>query len=544
MSITIALLAATIGLPLVLLMACTVRPVRERMLNFLPYVPLPALATALLGAHGEALVLGNARLPLAFALDQPGAIVLGVAALLWIAGGAYAATSMRGRPDAGRFAVCWLMTLAGCMGVYLAADMVGFYGLLALLSVGASCLVMHDATPDARRAGAIYLGLALLAEAFMLMAFVMLATIAPNNSLWIGDAAAALAGSPWRNAVLALLVIGFGMKAGMVPTHFFMPLAYRAAPIPAAAVVSGAVVKASVLGLIRFLPHGVVLPDWGMVLAAIGFLGAFYGVVVGLTQAHPKTVLAYSSVSQLGYIVAIVGIGIAAGDDGARLVAAFYAANHVLVKGALFLAVGVISATGRRQLWLVLGPATVLALSLGGLPLTGGALTKAVAKGLMGDGMAATLATLSAIGSTMLMFHFIRCLRDAAMSKPEARAAIGMVVPWLAMVVASLVVPWILFLSAHGYALSDALNAKDVWSAFWPVMLGTLFAIGLPRGQKRLPRIPEGDLVVVLSLADRGASVISETFVTMDAALRRWPMASLSLLCVVLFFGVTLVAGR
>ena len=544
MSTTAILLAATVGLPLVLLLACTLRPVRENMLNFLPYVPLPALAAALLGVNGEPLVLGNERLPLAFVLDLPGAILLGVAALLWIAGGFYAANSMRARPDSGRFAVCWLMTLAGCFGVYLSADMVSFYGLLALLSVGASCLIMHDGTPGARRAGAIYLGLALLAEAFMLLAFVMLATITPDNSLWISDAAAALADSPWRNAIIALLLIGFGMKAGMVPAHFFMPLAYRAALIPVAAVVSGAVVKASVLGLMRFLPHGIALPDWGMALAAMGFLGAFYGAALGLTQTHPKTVLAYSSVSQMGYIVALIGIGIAAGDEGARLVTAFYAANHVLVKGSLFLAVGVIAVTGRRQLWLMLVPAAVLALSLGGLPLTGGALTKEVAKGVMGDGPAYTLAIVSAIASTMLMLHFICCLRSAAASQPEARAPAGLMVPWLVMAIGSLVIPWALFLAVPGHALADALSAKSLWSAFWPVMVGTLLALGLARWRRRLPQIPEGDVVVALNFAGGGASVVSTLFGNLDAALRRWPLASLSLLCVTLLFGVTMAAGR
>ena len=317
-------------------------------------------------------------------LDRPGAILLGVAALLWIAAGAYAASFLRGRPDSGRFVVCWLMTLTGCVGVFLAADMVGFYFLLAVLSVGASALVMHDRTPQAWRAGAVYLGLALLAEAFLLGGFVLLAQAMPGGSLLIRDAASALAGSPWRDLTLALLIAGFAMKAGLVPLHFWMPLAYGAAPIPAAAVLSGAVVKASVLGLLRFLPLETALPGWGGALAAAGLFAALYGVAIGITQTQPKVVLAYSSVSQMGFILAVIGMGMTAGDSGVALAAVFYAAHHVLVKGALFLAVGVVAATGAPRLRPILLPAAVIALGLGGLPFTGGALAKFAVKGIAG----------------------------------------------------------------------------------------------------------------------------------------------------------------
>ena len=87
---------------------------------------------------------------------------------------------------------------------------------------------------------------------------------------------------------------------GLVPLHVWLPLAHPAAPMPASAVLSGAIIKAGVIGLIRFLPFDGALPDWGAVLTAVGLLTAFYGVAVGITQANPKTVLAYSSVSQMG----------------------------------------------------------------------------------------------------------------------------------------------------------------------------------------------------------------------------------------------------
>lgn len=107
-------------------------------------------------------------------------------------------------------------------------------------------------------------------------------------------------GSEWRATILTLLMLGFGAKIGLVPFHIWMPLAYRAAPIPAVAVLSGAGVKAGVIGLIRFLPMDVAMPEWGAALATAGLISAYCGVAVGITRPNPKTVLAYSSVSQMG----------------------------------------------------------------------------------------------------------------------------------------------------------------------------------------------------------------------------------------------------
>ncbi len=533
------LLAIALAAPLGMLLACFWPRALDRMPSLLALAPIPALAAVLLAADDSTLIVGSARLHLTFALDLPGALLLGVAALLWIASGAYASQYLQGRPNRGRFAVCWLMTLTGCVGVFLAADMVGFYFLLALLSLGACGLVIHHETHRAWRAGAIYIGLALLAETFLLMAFVLLAAQIPGDSLLIRDAAAALPASPQRDLILALLIAGLGMKAGLVPFHFWMPLAYSAAPTPAAAVLSGAAVKASILGMIRFLPLETALPDWGTALAAAGLFAALYGVVIGITQRDPRVVLAYSSVSQMGFIVAVIGMGMIAGDGRAALAAAFYAAHHVLVKGALFLSVGVIAATGSRRLWPMLLPAAIIAVGLGGLPLTGGSLAKIVVDGPLGDGTANRIATLSAILTTLLMLQFLRSLARTASHDPQATAAAGLVWPWLAATVVSLVVPWTLFLAVPGGTLPDPLAPAVLWKALWPVLVGAILAMALWRW---LPRIPEGDVVVVLDAGTRVAVAWGKTLERMDSTLRQWPAAGVSLLILTIALGAALFA--
>ena len=543
MTASALLIATAVGAPLAMLLACLAPAFRKRMPALLGLAPIPALAAALLADH-TLFMFGNAQFKLAFAMDKPGAMLLTVAAILWIAAGVYATTWLRSTGNAGSLVVCWLMTLTGCVGVFLAADLVGFYFLLAVLSVGASGLVLQGGTSKALRASAVYLGVALLAEAFLLAGLVLLAVVMPHESLLIRDAAAAISTSPWRDLTLALLIVGLGMKAGLVPLHFWMPLAYDAAPIPASAVMSGAVVKASALALIRFLPFDAALPDFGLPMVAIGFFGAFYGVVIGLTQSEPKLILAYSSVSQMGFLVAVIGMGLAVGDSGSAMAASFYAAHHVLAKGALFLAVGVVATTGRHRLWPVLLPAAVLALGIGGLPLTGGALAKLAVKPVLGDGLAGRLADLSAIGTTLLMFHFLSRLAASTAAMPTTSAPVGFALPWWVMFVAAIAVPWILYPVTGIGILPYALQPGILWAASWPMLIGTVPVLVLWRWGRHLPTMPTGDLMVAGERALRKVIIWGDGLERAEGLLRRWPVATMMLLALALFFGETLMDWR
>jgi multicomponent Na+:H+ antiporter subunit A len=529
-----ALLGLALALPLGMLLACLSQRLRARMPGWLAVAPVPAFAAALL-APGGTLQLPQLLLGVRLELDAPGAILLGVAALLWMAAALYVAAWLRGRTDGGRFAVWWLLTLTGSLGVFMAADLVGFYLLFSLVSLAAYGLVIDDGTVEARKVGLIYVSLAVLGEAFLLMAFVMLAQATPDPGLLIREAVAALPTSAWRDATLALLILGFGVKVGMVPFHIWMPLAYRTAPIPAAAVLSGAAVKAGVIGFIRFLPLHAALPGWGEALVVTGLFSAFYGVAIGITQANPKSVLAYSSVSQMGVIVTVLGMALAAGDREAMLPVAFYAAHHTLVKGGLFLAIGAARAGGGRRLWLVLLPATVLALGMGGLPLTGGGLAKLVVKPELGDGIVGLLGSLSSAGTTLLMIHFL--LRLAAIPRHDERS--GFRLPWLIVGVMAIAVPWALYILVLRGDIAYALSLAALWSAIWPMLLGALLAVGLWRWGADLPRVPDGDITVLVAKdAIRGTHAIGAAMESLDGVLRRWPVAVLLLLA-----GAVVLAG-
>jgi len=537
-SVAGALLFAAVAAPLIMLLACASRRIRDRVPSLLALAPAPALAAALLAPSSTTLVLPEPPFRMTLALDLPGAMLLGAAALLWIVAGAYASAYLRGDVNAGRFAEWWLLTLTGNIGVFITADLVTFYLTFSMVSLAAWGLIVHDGTPGGRRAGIVYVALAVLGEAFLLMAFVFLASASTNGSLSIRDALSALPTSPWRDATLVLLILGFGVKIGLVPGHVWMPLAYTAAPVPAAAVLSGAAVKAGVIGFIRFLPLGGAMPEWGAVLAVAGISSAFYGILVGITQPNPKTVLAYSSVSQMGLLAAALGLGLAAGDIGAAPGVSFAAAHHTLAKGALFLAIGV-SVTAGPRLWPVLAPAAVLALGLGGLPLTGGMLAKLALKAQFGEGIAATLATFSSAGSTLLMLHFLRRL---AQTTPRGPAPAALTRPWLIMALAAFAVPWLLYPMVERERILAALAPAVLWAAAWPVLAGGVLAVGLWRWGDRLPRVPEGDVVVAGEAAMRSTAAWGEALERAEGLLRQWPVASLSLLTLVIVLSVAMLA--
>ncbi len=535
-----ALLGAALALPLALLIACAWPGARDRMLPALAFAPLPALAAALLVDRDAVFVVVSAGAYQGqLALDAPGALLLGVASLLWSAAGAYAATYQREQPNRGRFATAWLLCLFGCLGVFLAADMPLLYMMLASMTLGAGALVFQDESPAARRAAGIYLGLALAGETLVLIALVLLAHAA--GSWLVRDAALALPHADQRDLIIALLMVGFGLKAGLVPLHVWMPLAHAAAPMPASAVLSGVVVKAGIIGLIRFLPLDPSLADWGNALAIAGMFTALYAVAVGVTQAHPKVVLAYSSVSQMGFTVAVIGMGIASADPDGPLLAAFYASHHVLVKGAMFLLVGVVAATAAARLRGTLAMAALLAIGLGGLPFTGGAVAKLAVKGTLGGGWAATVAYVSAVGTTLLMLHFLRRAMANAATPADARAGAGLRWPWWFTAVAAIVVPWSLYLGLSLGTLEELVTPKAVWSGVWPAVVGALLAASLARVEARLPRIPPGDVAVVIDVAARGAARAGAAIERADAVLREWAIAGIALLAVAVAIGTALL---
>jgi formate hydrogenlyase subunit 3/multisubunit Na+/H+ antiporter MnhD subunit len=306
-------------------------------------------------------------------------------------------------------------------------------------------------------------------------------------------------------------------------------------------VLSGVLVKAGVIGLIRFLPFEAGLPGWGTALVVLGFVTAYYGAAVGFTQTRTKTILAYSTVSQMGLLAVLLGTALVNADPAGLDLVAYYGVHHTLVKGGLFLAVGIMAVTAGKQRWPVLVLTAILALSLGGMPLTGGALAKLAAKPKLDSGLVSVAMSLAGAGSTMLMLHFLRTVMREPVADATSHAPMAEMLPWLVVVVVSLVVPLSLYPAISGESLSYILSPASLWKLLWPMALGPIAMIWLSQVRSLPGSILEGDIVGLLPGAMPFVHRAVAQIGNIDAELRRWPTASLLLIGFAVLLGGALM---
>ncbi|PWB66034.1 MAG: NADH/ubiquinone/plastoquinone (complex I) [Bradyrhizobiaceae bacterium] len=505
-----------------------VAPLSRRPLRLLPWAAVPGLATALLAPLDIAMEQPAVLLGLHLRLDRMAAVFLAFGSLLWVLAGAYAQSYLAGSGHARSFAVFWLLTLAGLLGVVLAADVVTLYAAFSLMSLATFGLVIHDRTASARRAGLVYIVLAVLGEITLVAALMLAASGA--DSLLFADVSAAVARSPWSTAILAGLLVGFGIKVGLVPLHVWLPLAHPEAPTPASAVLSGVIVKAGIIGLMRLVPADGMPDAWTEMVVVLGVVTAYYGVLVGLTQTDAKAILAYSTLSQMGLLVAVLASGLAAKAAGTLDAVTLYASHHGLAKGALFLAIGVVAACGARWRGPVLVVTALAALAIAGLPLSGGAFAKLAIKDVAGAGATGTLVAVSAVGTALLMLRFLQVLSRAP-GKPAETANWGLLVPWAAAAAAAFAVPVLWGPDLAGKPAAAAMSVHGLWTAAWPILFALAAAVFVLWRRWRIPlAIPRGDLVVLgetlLRRIGAGLGRLNARLARLFQRRRRWPAPS------------------
>lgn len=441
-----------------------------------------------------------------FNLDVLRTVFLAFTALLWAVAGWFAGYYESDDARRGRFGFFFLASMAGNFGLIIAADVPGFYACFVLMTFAAYGLVIHSATTEAVRAGRVYLMMAIFGEVFLLAAL-YLAVQAAGGFDWaaIGPAVA-LADN--RNLILWLALIGFGVKAGAVPLYFWLPLAHPVAPTPASAVLSGAMIKAGLIGWLHVFPVGeLMLPGWSGLLIAAGLIAALGGVAIGLFQTDPKTNLAYSSISQMGVMTVLFGITLVAGPNWeiVALTLALYACNHALAKGALFLGTGVVIATGHQRM-LILAGLALAALAIAGAPFTGGAVAKYAMKdaALLAPGFwpvaLAILLPLSALGTALLLGRFLWLCADKKATSGQA-PKLNLVLPWAFLLAMVLLVPFQLNRHVVTEVAGLAFPSGGIFAALWPILLAGLILLAASRlsGRRLLNwTIPPGDGIVLI----------------------------------------------
>ncbi len=322
-----------------------------------------------------------------------------------------------------KFYSLFLLMLGGMNGVIATGDMFNLYVFLEIAAIASYALVAFGTEREELEAGFKYMVMGSLASCFILLGIVFLYSF--TSTLNMADMSLALAdrsGSPLLLFVSAIFLMGFGLKAALMPFHAWLPDAHPSAPAPISAMLSGVLIK--VLGIyaimrVFFSVLGVTDTE-SYALMVLGSLSMVAGACLALGQTDIKRMLAYSSISQVGYIFLALGLGTPWGLLGALL----HLLNHAVFKSLLFLNSGAIEySTGTRDLKQMGGLAQKLpvtgytslvgALSISGLPPLSGFWSKLIiilAAVLAGQYVFAAIATAVSI---LTIAYYARLQREA-----------------------------------------------------------------------------------------------------------------------------------
>ncbi len=277
--------------------------------------------------------------------------------------------------------------LAGMATVLLADDAYAFMVAWEVMALSSYFLVTTDhKIPEIRRAGFLYLLIAHVGAISLLLTF---GVLQGGHGDYTFDTMRFAQLTPfWSSVVYLLALFGFGAKAGLVPLHVWLPEAHPAAPSPVSALMSGVMLKTAIYGLLRvtFDLLNIQIAWWGTLALALGLITALYGVIFAAVQSDMKRLLAWSSIENIGVILAAFGLTLIFYTEGKGALAAltltallYHAINHAFFKGLLFVGTGsVLHATGVRHMgylgglmrfmpwtaWLTL----IGALAIAGLP--------------------------------------------------------------------------------------------------------------------------------------------------------------------------------
>jgi formate hydrogenlyase subunit 3/multisubunit Na+/H+ antiporter MnhD subunit len=231
--------------------------------------------------------------------------------------------------------------------VFAAGNALFFFMAWEVMAVISYFLVVFESEQEGNeQAGLIYIVMTHIGTAFLMIAFMIMFAYTKSFDLFgSSDAIPAAA----KNLMFVLFLIGFGVKAGVVPVHIWLPYAHPAAPSNVSALMSGIMIKTAIYGLIRFVLCYLHVQHtwWGVLILCIGMISAVLGVAYALMEHNIKRLLAFHSVENIGIILIGLGISFTAFSQGneflggvALAASLLHTFNHTLFKGGLFLGAG------------------------------------------------------------------------------------------------------------------------------------------------------------------------------------------------------------
>jgi formate hydrogenlyase subunit 3/multisubunit Na+/H+ antiporter MnhD subunit len=334
-----------------------------------------------------------------------------------------------------------------------AADAVSFLLLWEVMALASTMLVLteHARGAEVRSAALWYAGMTQLSFVLILLGFGVLAS--SSGSVSFAAMAAVDPGTPSASVAFVLLALGFATKAGIVPLHVWLPRAHPVAPSHVSAIMSAAMVKLGVYGVLlvslRVLPGG---PGWwGLLLLALGAVSAVYGILQASVASDLKRLLAYSTTENVGLMFLAAGTGLLLRSvavpgpaDVAVASCLLLVASHAAFKSTLFLGAGsVLHATGERDLDRMGGlaarmPVTSAAFGIGALgaaalPVTAGfisewALLQALIHGARPENRLVAVAmpvavAVVALTAGLALMTFVKAYGIAFLARPRSAGA-------------------------------------------------------------------------------------------------------------------------
>jgi multicomponent Na+:H+ antiporter subunit D len=373
---------------------------------------------------------------LAFEVEPLGLLFALVASFLWIVTTIYAIGYMRGHEEENqtRFYFFFAIAIAGAIGVAFSPNLFTLFAFYEVLTLCTFPLVTHHQTDEARRAGRVYLGVLLTTSiAFQLLAIIWTWQLAGTVEFTQGGILAGTASAGVLGAILVLFVFGVG-KAAVMPFHRWLPAA-MVAPTPVSALLHAvAVVKAGVFTILKVSVYVFGLDLLGA-LAATAWLAwvaaatIILGSLIAFTKDNLKARLAYSTISQLSYIV----LGALLANRWGVIGGGMHIAMHAFGKITLFFAAGAILVAAHekdisrmhglgRTMPITFGAFFIGALSIIGLPPAGGSWSKwFLGMGTLEAGQVGLLAVLM-VSSLLGLYYLLEVPVKAFFFKPPEDA--------------------------------------------------------------------------------------------------------------------------
>jgi multicomponent Na+:H+ antiporter subunit D len=324
-----------------------------------------------------------------------------------------------------------LMMMAGMNGLVLVTDFFSVYLFLEVAAIASYALVAYGLEHDELEASFKYLMLSVIASAAILLSIAVI--FGMTGSLGFASVAAGLRTLDAKFVVgfcAALFIMGFGLKAALIPFHAWLPDAHPSAPAPISAMLSGLLIKVSgVYALTRvFFNVFGLTPALSQVMMWLGVVSIVVAAFLALGQKDMKRLLAYSSISQVGYVVLGLGIGTPLGIAGGL----FHLFNHALAKGLLFLNSGSVQmSTGTRNLDdmgglakrmpLTAATSIVGSLSISGVPPLSGFWSKLLIIMALVQSGEWVLVVIAILASVLTLWYYLLLQRQAFFGKLRER---------------------------------------------------------------------------------------------------------------------------